>query len=105
MGKFIVISSCYKPNTAPLNRLLSFLSAFDNMGVKTEMVFIYSDAQQSKIVHRYKNITIKYLWDSRNISNKYLKYANSFLDIHRYVKKYNLMIVFFVLDVHNTYLL
>lgn len=87
MGKFIVISSCYKPNTAPLNRLLSFLSAFDNMGVKTEMVFIYSDAQQSKIVNRYKNITIKYLWDSRNISNKYLKYANSFLDIHRYVKK------------------
>lgn len=87
MGKFIIISSCYKPNTAPINRLLSFLAAFDKMGIKTEMVFVYSDTNQSKILTPYTNITIKYLWDKQRINNKFIKYANSFLSVYRFAKK------------------
>lgn len=87
MGKFIVITSCYKPNTAPINRLLSFLAAFDNIGIKTEMVFVYSDINHSKILTQYKNITIKYLWDDQKFNNKFIKYANSFLAVYHYAKR------------------
>lgn len=103
MGKFIIISSCYKPNTAPINRLLSFLAAFDKMGIKTEMVFVYSDTNQSKILTPYTNITIKYLWDKQRINNKFIKYANSFLSVYRFAKSFNQTIIFFALDAHNTY--
>lgn len=86
IGRFIVISSCFKPNTAPLNRLLSFLSAFDKAGVKTEMVFVYPDARRSKIQIEYKNINVKYLWENSNVHNRYLRYAKSFWNIRKYVK-------------------
>ena len=86
MGRFIVISSCFKPNTAPLNRLLSFLSAFDKAGVKTEMVFVYPDERRSKIQNHYMNVTVKYLWENSNLNNKYLLYAKSFWDIRKFVK-------------------
>lgn len=86
MGRFIVISSCFKPNTAPLNRLLSFLAAFDKAGINTEMVFVYPDANHSKMQKEYKNISVKYLWDSSNICNKYLRYAKSFIDVCHFVK-------------------
>lgn len=86
MGRFIVISSCFKPNTAPLNRLLSFLSAFDKAGIETEMVFAYPDVNHSRIQVAYKNVTVKYLWDGTNITNKYLRYAKSFVDVSHFVR-------------------
>lgn len=89
MGRFIVISSCFKPNTAPLNRLLSFLSAFDKAGVKTEMVFVYPDARRSKMQVEYKNVTENYLWDNSTVNNKYIRYAKSFWNIRKFVKTLN----------------
>ena len=89
MGRFIVISSCFRPNTAPFNRLLSFLVAFDKAGIQTEMVFVYPDSSLSKIQVEYKNITVKYLWEGSNIGNKYLRYAKSFIDIWRFIKMLN----------------
>lgn len=88
MGRFVILTSCYKPNTASINRLLSFLSAFDSAGIqcKIEMVFAYPDSEFSMVTKAYENINIKYLWECHPISNKYLKYYKSFWDVKGFAK-------------------
>lgn len=90
MGRLFIFTSCYKPNTAPLNRLLSFLSAFDSAEIncEMEMVFAYPDAEFSKVAKKYDNIYVRYLWEDHPFSNKYLKYYKSFCDVKRFVKNF-----------------
>lgn len=88
-SRLIVIYSSYKPNTAPTNRLLSFLKGFDEHGMKVEMVFIYPNYDCSRIDETYQNINVKYLWDGHRKGGKLLKYIRSFWDVWCYVRKIN----------------
>lgn len=88
MAKFVIINACYKPNTALMNRLLSFLSAFDNSRLQAEVVFVYPDKHLSRLDIEYKNISVRYLWDrTPTFRNKYLKYLKSFIDIYLYSRE------------------
>lgn len=84
MDKLHIVCGAYKPNKAPINRLLAFVSAFDKLNIETELVFIYPDAQLTKVTNSYKNITIKYLWDKHQTRNKIVKYLRSFYDAYIY---------------------
>lgn len=87
MNKFYIICPSYKPNTAPINRLLSFLAAFDEVNLQIEMIFIYPDENFSKLHIGYNSVTINYLWEGTHTRNKYLRYIKSFLDVIKFSKK------------------
>lgn len=40
MGKLYIVCNSYNPNTAPTNRLLSFVQGFSELGVEAEVVFL-----------------------------------------------------------------
>lgn len=88
MDRIIILASAYKPNTAPTNRLLSFLKGLDELGVGIELVFIYPNDKHSKLdTDAYKNVKVTYLWEGRRSHSKLMKYLRSFVDAARYAKK------------------
>lgn len=83
--RFLV--SAYKPNTAPTNRILSFLRGFSELGVKTEVVFVYPSQSSDRLVNfDLPNIKVTYLWDRYKCRNKLYKYLRSFVDVRRWMK-------------------
>ena len=83
----IIVYACYKPNTAPTNRLLSFLKGFDDLGVIVDIVFIYPNEKGDKFDSSgFKNITAHHLWEKRRSRNKWIKYICSFIDASRFAK-------------------
>lgn len=87
MKSLTLIYACYKPNTAPTNRLLSFLKGFDELGVTVDVVFIYPNDKGDKLdTSGFKNITVHHLWDKRHLRNKWIKYICSFIDASRFAK-------------------
>ena len=86
MEKIIILVSSYKPNTAPTNRLLSYLRGFLEQGVKTDLVFVYpSEASDRLENHNTPQLCVKYLWDKYRCRNKIYKYIRSFIDVKRWV--------------------
>ena len=84
----IVIYNSYKPNVAAVNRLLSFLHGFEEIGVGVEMVFIYPNEKWDRVTSpNFKYVHFTYLWDKHKCRNKYYKFIRSFWDIYRYIKK------------------
>ncbi len=82
----IIICASYKPNTAPINRLLSFVKGLDLLQIKTRLVFIYPNQAYDKVDEKqYKHISIEYLWAHNMRHNKVVKYLLSFYDLKRYV--------------------
>lgn len=53
MNKIYIVCNSYNPNTAPTNRLLSFLKGFSELGLKVEVVFLESDSIFSKATEFY----------------------------------------------------
>lgn len=81
MGKFYVLRDVYLPGAAPINRMLSFLRGFEEMGVDTEVVFFMPDKDRSKVNSTlYKHISFTYLWDSSSFSGRYSKYILGYLN-------------------------
>ena len=88
MNRLILISSCYKPNTAPTNRLLAFLKGFEELEVFVDVVFIYPNEEGAKYESKEnKYITVHYLWEKRHFRNKWVKYICSFIDVSRFAKR------------------
>ena len=54
MGQFYIVTSAYNPNTAPTNRLLSFLQGFSELEVDVELVYFIANSTKSK---RERNTT------------------------------------------------
>ncbi len=75
--EFIILSSCYKPSSAPTNRLLSFLKGFDELGAKVRMIFAYPNKTFDKITEKYKNIEVEYLWDGDKPNGDITKFLKS----------------------------
>ncbi len=87
MNKLTVIYACYKPNTAPTNRLLSFLKGFDELGIETEVVFLYPSVNGDRLdTSKYKNLAANHLWENSCSRNKLVKYIYSFILASRYSK-------------------
>lgn len=88
MENIIVFKGAYKPNTAPMNRLLSMLNGFDELGVEVEMVFAYTNNKGDYLDEsQYKNVKINNLWRNHHVKNKWFRYLVSFWDTWRYVRK------------------
>lgn len=86
--RLVVLCLCYKPNTAPVNRLLSMLRGFDELGVDVEMVFVYPNDKGDKLDGQlYNHVKVTYLWESHYHQNKWIKYIRSFWDARKYARK------------------
>lgn len=64
----------YQPNTAHINRALSYFSNIEKMKIPVKVVFFLPDANRSKIQEKYDYVDIVYCWDNWFINNKVLKY-------------------------------
>lgn len=73
-----IVYNSYQPNTAPTNRLLSFLRGFSELGTKVEVVFLESDSIYSKITEHFPNIYFNYMWDRLRIKNRFIEKLASF---------------------------
>lgn len=88
MTSLTLIYGSYKPNTAPTNRLLSFLKGFYELGVAVEMVFVYPNDKEDRLdTSAYRNVKVTYLWVGRHKQNKLVKYLRSFMDVARFAKR------------------
>ena len=82
-----ILVSAYKPNTAPTNRILSFLRGFSQLGVKVEVVFVYPNVTSDRLGDfELTNLKKTYLWDRYKCRNKLYKYIRSFSDVRRWAK-------------------
>ena len=62
MGNIYIVCNSYNPNTAPINRILSFVRGFSELGVEAEVVFLTPNSVRSKVDKHYPLITFKYMW-------------------------------------------
>ena len=86
MNKFFIVCPCYKPNIAPINRLLAFVEALDKRAICFNLVFVYPDEDASKLECDLNNVKITYLWDSYKCRNKWYKFFRSFFDIWMFIR-------------------
>lgn len=63
MGKLYIIRNEYEPNSAPHNRLVGFLNAFEKSGIETELVFPFPNYERSKPDLHYNHIKVSYLYE------------------------------------------
>lgn len=61
MGRFYIVSNSYHPNTASTNRLMGYIKAFSQLGVKVDVTFFMPDAARSK-APKLDNVTYHYYW-------------------------------------------
>lgn len=86
MSSLKILVSAYKPNTAPTNRILSFLRGFSEIGIEAEVIFVYPNKNSDRLGYsNLPNLKIRYLWDSYHCRNKYYKYIRSFIDVKNWV--------------------
>lgn len=72
---FYAIFNSYHPNTAYINRLLSYLSAWSTMNVEVKVVFVLPDRKFSRLEVSYDSIKVQYLWDQVPIKNYVIQNA------------------------------
>ena len=64
MDKLYIIRGEYEPNSAPHNRLLSYLNVFEKCGIKTELIFVFPNRLGIKPNFQYKYIKTSYLYEA-----------------------------------------
>lgn len=65
MSKFYIISGEYQENSAPYNRLLSFLNVFESQGIDIELVYLYPNWQKTKPnLSHFQHIRVSYLYET-----------------------------------------
>lgn len=60
---FYLVLYLYSPDTAPTNRVMAYVKALSEEGVKTRVVFFAPDKYHSRVKDHYPNIEFCYLWD------------------------------------------
>ncbi|OFY38934.1 MAG: hypothetical protein A2X18_05460 [Bacteroidetes bacterium GWF2_40_14] len=78
MNKLYVIKDDYSPNSAATNRLLAFVKGFEELGVKTRVVFIRSD-NSTKLPIDFGNVSFISLRVDSKIKIKYGNYYLQFI--------------------------
>lgn len=74
MSKLYVLRDVYIPGTAPINRSLALAKGYGELGVSTEVVFIFPNYEKEKVQESFLNVTFTYLWERYYPRNKYLKH-------------------------------
>ena len=69
MNKLYVVSGEYQPNSAPHNRLVSFLNFFEERGIDTELIFLYPNWENTKPSFTYKHIRVTYAYECYRVFN------------------------------------
>ena len=88
MSKLYIIRGEYQPNSAPFNRLLSFLNVFEKLGLDTELVFLFPNWENTKPQLSYKHIKITYLYESIKLfHNRIIAKSCSFFLIKSLIRK------------------
>ena len=67
---FYIFSYRLVPNSAPGNRLLSFLKGFDELGINARAVLLTSNSGY-KIQERYHHIRVEYLWHDWPVARRF----------------------------------
>ena len=84
---FYIVYSCYKPNTAPANRVLALVKGFDELSIEAELVLLYPSAGCDRVDETsYHQIKVRYLWDKHKNHNKLYKYICSFIDARKFAE-------------------
>lgn len=73
-----IVYNSYQPNTAPTNRLLSFLRGFSELGTQVEVVFLEPDSNYSKVTEHLPNIYFNYMWNRLRIKNRFIEKLTGF---------------------------
>ena len=69
MSNIYIVCNSYQPNTAPTNRVLSFVRGFSELGIEAEVVFLTPNSERSKVNKHYPHITFKYMWEKLHFTN------------------------------------
>lgn len=72
MCKVYIVCNSYNPNTAPTNRVLSFVRGFSELGMDAEVVYLAPDTKMNKVQEDYPHIKFKYMWERMPFSNRIL---------------------------------
>ena len=70
MSTTYIVFNSYHPNTAPTNRLLSFLRGFSELGTEVEVVFLEPDSKYSKITEQLSHVHFRYMWDGMRLKGR-----------------------------------
>ena len=70
MSNIYIVCNSYQPNTAPTNRVLSFVRGFSELGIEAEVVFLSPDSKGSKVNEMYPHIAFKYMWEKMFYFNR-----------------------------------
>ena len=84
---FYLVSGSYTPNTAPCNRVMAYVKALSELGVKTRVVFFFPDIAFSKVDKVFENIEFEYLWDKHYINVSGLKRISLRLYLRQFVER------------------
>ena len=84
---FYLVSFEYSPNTAPCNRVMAYVKALSELGVKTKVVFFIPDKTFSRFDGELENIEFEYLWDKYYINIPRLKKLSLRLYIRQFIKR------------------
>ena len=87
MSELKIVYSSYKPNIAPTNRLISFLRGLDELGIDTQVTFIYPNEKKDRLdTSDFSHVYVNYLWKEDDSSNKIVKYLRSFNVAKQYAR-------------------
>lgn len=78
MSTTYIVFNSYHPNTAPTNRLLSFLRGFSELGTEVEVVFWEPDSKYSKITEQLSHVHFRYMWDGMRLKGRVFAKLASF---------------------------
>lgn len=87
MRKLYIIRDCYVPNIASINRTLALARGYGELGVQTEVVFIFPNYEKDKVKAKFLNVSFNYLWEKYCPENKYLKHLLCRLFLMRFILK------------------
>lgn len=78
MSTTYIVFNSYHPNTAPTNRLLSFLRGFSELGTEVEVVFLEPDSKYSKVTEQLSHVHFRYMWDGMRLKGRVFAKLASF---------------------------
>lgn len=79
ISPFYLLCRSYTPNSAGINRVMSFVKSFSDKGIETKVVFFSPDPIYSKLCFNYPNVEFIYKWEKYYIKHSTFKYISFFL--------------------------
>lgn len=84
---FYLVSGSYAPNTAPCNRIMAYVKALSELGIKTKVIFFIPDKTFSRCGENLENIEFIYLWDKHYFNIPLIKNLSLMLYLRQFLKR------------------